>query len=309
MARLTPFLFTQNLSVDNALSTIQVIHQLIAKMNGLVDYINNMENISNEYTDNEINKLNVDLREVINSVKNELNNSLNNLDNKLKAEININSDNIALINDDIIELNNNFDNLANDLELNKALTISNYNTLIATISQLKIYVDELIKAMTVKVYSCTTGTKKDIQSALIDIYNLYSLNIGNATVKYIKKLFAELPNIDTRDSTNQFNVRVDVKFSIIQKIIDDYTSTKYAYLQLKDTTNVMNQFVLYLKLKSAIQYALYEMIYIISLAYTLKDADTSISNASEKVTGVMYQTLGYGYTKYLPLSFAWYDSL
>lgn len=307
MARLTPFLFTQNLSVDNALSTIQVIHQLITKMNGVVDYVNNLENISNEYADSEINKLNVELRTFINSVKNELNSSLNDLDNMLKAEININSDNIELINDKIINLNNDFDDLARELDVNKALTISNYNTLVATISQLKRYVDELIEEMTVKVYSCTTGTKKDIQSALVDIYNLYSLNIGNVTVKYAKYLFEHMPNLVT--SNNGSFTNNDIKFSVVKDVIDDYVHTKNVYLTLSDSSGNDKAFVLYLKLKSAIQYSLYELIYLIALSYLKIDTSNNLANATKKITSNMYSYLGYGYTQYLPVSYAWYDSL
>ena len=43
MNRLLPFMFSQNLSVDNALSTQQIIHQLITKMNEVTEYVSNWE--------------------------------------------------------------------------------------------------------------------------------------------------------------------------------------------------------------------------------------------------------------------------
>lgn len=303
MARLTPFLFTQNLSVDNALSTIQVIHQLITKMNGVVDYVNNIENISNEYADNELNKLNVELRAVINSVKNELNDSLNNLDNKLKTEININSDNIELINDKIKALNVDFDSLANEVENNNALTISNYNTLIASMSQLKNYVDELITAMTVKVYSVVDGTKKDIQQALNDIYRLYSLNIGNVTYKYVKKLLensvelivdgAPYPPINT------------VTFSTVTKAIElNRVNYMIDFITTYNDTSY-NYFYVYNKIKSARQYSLYALISLLGLYYE-SNHSIQLLKSTKAITTNMYNLLGYAYTQFLPVSFGWY---
>ena len=66
--RLTPFNLTQNISVDNALSTIQVIHQLIAKMNNVVEELNNIDSTANSYTDSEIEKV----KSIISSLESEL---------------------------------------------------------------------------------------------------------------------------------------------------------------------------------------------------------------------------------------------
>lgn len=54
MNRLLPFMFSQNLSVDNALSTQQIIHQLITKMNEVTEYVSNWESDYKGYVDNKI---------------------------------------------------------------------------------------------------------------------------------------------------------------------------------------------------------------------------------------------------------------
>lgn len=54
MNKLLPFMFTQNLSVDNALSTQQIIHQLITKMNEVTEYVSNWESNYQGYVDEKI---------------------------------------------------------------------------------------------------------------------------------------------------------------------------------------------------------------------------------------------------------------
>ena len=54
---LTPFMLTQNIALDNALSTIQVIHQLISKVNDVITELNNINVTANDYTDEQIRKL------------------------------------------------------------------------------------------------------------------------------------------------------------------------------------------------------------------------------------------------------------
>ena len=54
---LTPFMLTQNIALDNALSTIQVIHQLINKVNDVISELNNINVTANDYTDDQIRKL------------------------------------------------------------------------------------------------------------------------------------------------------------------------------------------------------------------------------------------------------------
>ena len=41
-------------AIDNALSTMQIIHKLISKINDIVDIVNNIDSKANEYTDKQI---------------------------------------------------------------------------------------------------------------------------------------------------------------------------------------------------------------------------------------------------------------
>lgn len=61
MNRLLPFMFSQNLSVDNALSTQQIIHQLITKMNEVTEYVSNWESDYQDYVDNKISELSTEI--------------------------------------------------------------------------------------------------------------------------------------------------------------------------------------------------------------------------------------------------------
>lgn len=57
-----PYMNTLNLSVDNALTSQQILHQLITKMNELVEYINTLETTfikdANKYTDDKFKDIN-----------------------------------------------------------------------------------------------------------------------------------------------------------------------------------------------------------------------------------------------------------
>lgn len=61
MNRLLPFMFSQNLSVDNALSTQQIIHQLITKMNEVTEYVSNWESDYQGYVDKKILELSTEI--------------------------------------------------------------------------------------------------------------------------------------------------------------------------------------------------------------------------------------------------------
>ena len=72
MNRLLPFMFSQNLSVDNALSTQQIIHQLITKMNEVTEYVSNWESDYQGYVDNKISELSSDIETKLKKLDNDL---------------------------------------------------------------------------------------------------------------------------------------------------------------------------------------------------------------------------------------------
>lgn len=72
MNRLLPFMFSQNLSVDNALSTQQIIHQLITKMNEVTEYVSNWESDYQGYVDNKISVLSTEIEAKLKKLDNDL---------------------------------------------------------------------------------------------------------------------------------------------------------------------------------------------------------------------------------------------
>lgn len=72
MNRLLPFMFSQNLSVDNALSTQQIIHQLITKMNEVTEYVSNWESDYQGYVNKKISELSTEIEAKLKKLDNDL---------------------------------------------------------------------------------------------------------------------------------------------------------------------------------------------------------------------------------------------
>lgn len=174
--RLTPFNLTQNISVDNALSTIQVIHQIITKVNNVVDYVNNLENNSNKYTD-----------EQIKIVLEQLENNLTTLENTLKLYVDDKVDNLKSYvdneNNDIKSLIDNkvekIYNDMNDLENSLRLYIDTGDT------NLKVYINDIYKELydlimngNDTIYSPVDGFLKSTKDALQDLTHVLQIKNG-----------------------------------------------------------------------------------------------------------------------------------
>lgn len=72
MNKLLPFMFSQNLSVDNALSTQQIIHQLITKMNEVTEYVSNWESDYQGYVNKKISELSTEIEAKLKKLDNDL---------------------------------------------------------------------------------------------------------------------------------------------------------------------------------------------------------------------------------------------
>lgn len=77
MNRLLPFMFSQNLSVDNALSTQQIIHQLITKMNEVTEYVSNWESDYQGYVNKKISELSTEIEAKLKTLDNDLTRYIN----------------------------------------------------------------------------------------------------------------------------------------------------------------------------------------------------------------------------------------
>lgn len=180
MDKLNRFYFSDNLSIDNALSTNHIIHQLINQYNKLIDFLNDLEFDYKSYVDDEIVKLHNQINTQLSELENVLNDKieLNSLDiNELKSRADLIETNIANIMLDITKFKSDVENEFNDVR-NEISTV--FHSLQAELLALKNYVDDLIKRMTVKVYSNYDGCKKDIKDALNDVYNYNRRVVGSS---------------------------------------------------------------------------------------------------------------------------------
>lgn len=174
--RLTPFNLSQNIALDNALSTIQVIHQLISKVNNVVDELNNINVTANDYTDEQIKKLALKIATDLKSLETTLKaysdksiedlkiytyETVEDLRNEYKVEV-------AKLHDDIIELEK---------------TLKAYSDL--GDNNLKIYINSiydellnLIKNGNNLIYSPIDGDLKSVKDAIFDISNIIQQKNG-----------------------------------------------------------------------------------------------------------------------------------
>lgn len=174
--RLTPFNLSQNIALDNALSTIQVIHQLISKVNNVIDELNNINVTANDYTDEQIKKLALKIES-----------DLKSLETTLKAYSDKSIENLKNYTDETVEdLRNEYKveiaNIHHDIiELEK--TLKAYSDLGDT--NLKVYINSiydellnLIKNGNVLIYSPVDGYLKSVKDAIFDLANIIQQKNG-----------------------------------------------------------------------------------------------------------------------------------
>lgn len=173
---LTPFMLTQNIALDNALSTIQVIHQLISKINDVITELNNINVTANDYTDEQIRKL----TEKIDS-------DLTALEKTLKAYSDAGVSNLKeYVDTDVAnlraDLNTAVTNLKADIKLLER-DLKLYSDV--GDSLLKVYIntlyDELLEIITNGknlIYSPIDGGFKSVKDAIFDIANIVQQKNG-----------------------------------------------------------------------------------------------------------------------------------
>lgn len=69
MLKLNRFFFDQAISIDNALTTNQIIHQIIKQVKEVVDYVNSLETDAHEYTDAKVLELKTQLEHQISDLE------------------------------------------------------------------------------------------------------------------------------------------------------------------------------------------------------------------------------------------------
>lgn len=173
---LTPFMLSQNIALDNALSTIQVIHQLISKVNDVIEELNNINVTANDYTDEQIKKLTL-----------KIDTDLNALEKTLKAYSDTGIENLKeYVDTDIASLRSDFNtiilNIRTEIQLLEK-SLKAYSDL--GDSNLKVYINSLydellnlIKNGNNLIYSPIDGDLKSVKDAIFDIANIVQQKNG-----------------------------------------------------------------------------------------------------------------------------------
>ena len=174
--RLTPFNLSQNIALDNALSTIQVIHQLISKINDVIEELNNINVTANDYTDEQIKKLTLKIES-----------DLKSLETTLKAYSDTGIENLKeYVDTDIATLRSDFNtiilNIRTEIQLLEK-SLKAYSDL--GDSNLKVYINSiydellnLIKNGNNLIYSPVDGDLKSDKDVIFDISNIVQQKNG-----------------------------------------------------------------------------------------------------------------------------------
>lgn len=170
MNKLNRYYISQNISIDNALSMNQILHQIVNEIKGIVEFINNLELRANEYTDEQIRLLNERLQAQLETLEDTLKTYTNDKIDEYNAEI---------INPQLIEIRNTIDTINRTINerIDREVGILNRHinsvesTLNKKIDDTKEYLEELIKKGNQLVYSSISGKKIPIQDTLFEMGN------------------------------------------------------------------------------------------------------------------------------------------
>ena len=204
MNKLNRYYISQNISIDNALSMNQILHQIVNEIKGIVDFINNLELRANEYTDEQIRLLNERLQA-----------QLETLEQTLKTYTNdkINEYDVEVINPQLTEIRNTIDTINRTLNaridnevgiLNRRID-SEVSTLNRIIEDTKTYLEDLIKKGMSYVYSSISGLHLPLQDVLGEIGNVLKQSLS-----YNWNSIDEFKTIDKSFSANANVYNVDV---------------------------------------------------------------------------------------------------
>lgn len=167
-------------AIDNALSTMQILHKLINQINIIIDEINNIDSKANQYTDEQIeilkdftiNKINSDIESLNKNLKEYIDTSDKNLDSRITEEV-------EKLNTTISE---QVQTLLNDIE-NLKIYLLDYINL--KDNEIYVKIDEVYKELydlIIKgnqlIYSPVTGELTNIQKVLYDMMGIVKTKNG-----------------------------------------------------------------------------------------------------------------------------------
>ncbi|MBR2857897.1 hypothetical protein IKE96_01650, partial [bacterium] len=236
MNKLNRFYLSQNISIDNALSMNQILHQIVNQIKEIVEFINNLELRANEYTDQEIIKLNDKLQAQLETLEQTL---------KTYTADSIDTYNVEIINPQLTEIRNTIDTINRTINariddevgiLNRRIS-SVESTLNKKIDDTKEYLEELIKKGNQLVYSSISGRKIPIQDTLFEMGNAlkqilsYNWNSVNAFKSFNYTRYDFYETLNTYQTT--FG---NIKFTkgILKADIPIVDNHQYIYFKLND---------------------------------------------------------------------------
>ena len=156
-------------AIDNALSTMQILHKLITQINTVIDEVNSIDSKANEYTDEQIktlkdfllNKINTDIKTLTEYINNQDKKNYNILDKKIDDIIKQVYIDIAKLKSDLIlYIDDNDDKI-------KVIINEVYDELF-----------NLIRKGNNAIYSPVDGNLKSTQEAFIDVMNIVQQKNG-----------------------------------------------------------------------------------------------------------------------------------
>lgn len=233
MNKLNRYYISQNISIDNALSMNQILHQIVNEIKGIVDFINNLELRANEYTDEQIRLLNERLQAQLETLEDTLKTYTNDKIDEYNAEI---------INPQLIEIRNTIDTINRTINerIDREVGIINRHinsvesTLNKKIDDTKEYLEELIKKGNQLVYSSISGRKIPIQDTLFEMGNAlkqilsYNWNSIDEFKNYTSGFNKILSEYNITFGTSKFTKGI-LKSDI--SVVDNH---QYIYFKLND---------------------------------------------------------------------------
>lgn len=156
-------------AIDNALSTMQILHKLITQINTVIDEVNSIDSKANEYTDEQINTLKDFL---LNKINNDIKTLTKYIDNQDKKNYNILDKKI----DDVIkQVYIDIAKLKSDLIL---YIDDNDDKIKVIINEVYDELFNLIRKGNSAIYSPVDGNLKSTQDAFIDVMNIVQQKNG-----------------------------------------------------------------------------------------------------------------------------------
>lgn len=232
MDKLNHFLLSQPLAVDNAISTIAVIHKIKNQINDIIDFINNFETHANEYTDEQITLLKNELQIKFNEVETSISNLTNRIDIVDSQIEGIYSELTTLRN----IMNTNFSNINNHInEINTSLTLQiqdNYITLYHYINSQIDMIEQLINTQNPEIIDCF-GNKNKLQVAYNNLIDALMYSNGGGTFEKV------LNKIKTFSFSTLFDMQNVSYYSFCMAMVNRPTSKRVSYYPTYSFTNLL----------------------------------------------------------------------